>query len=75
MSITFDSSKWSNPARARDYENSHVTTNKMVLVPASELRYFKMHTAQSDELFSQIVSQGEKIKPINFADSAETDSE
>lgn len=75
MSITFDSNKWSNPARARDYENSHATTNSMVLVPAKELRYFKVHTAQSDALFSQIVSQGKKINPVNIAEPAEADSE
>lgn len=62
MSITFDSDKWSNPAKARDYENSHTTSNTMVLVPAKELRYFKLHSTQSDALFSQIVS-GEPHPP------------
>jgi hypothetical protein len=28
----------------------------MVLVPAKELRYFKLHSSQSDALFSQIMN-------------------
>jgi hypothetical protein len=64
MSITFDSDKWSNPAKARDYENSHAKPKSLVLVPAKELRYFKVHSTQSDALFSQIVSQDGNARPV-----------
>jgi len=75
MSITFDSDKWSNPAKARDYENSHTRSNSLVLVPAKELRYFKVHSTQSDALFSQIVSQDENAKLVRIPVPAKNNEE
>lgn len=63
MSITYDPKKWSNPSRARDFEPSKKKTNSLVLVPARELRHFKITSDGNPALFSQIVSQDEN-KPV-----------
>lgn len=63
MSITYDPKKWSNPSRARDFESSIKKTKSLVLVPARELRHFKITSDSNPALFSQIVSQ-EENKPV-----------
>jgi hypothetical protein len=63
MSITYDPEKWSNPSRARDFEPSKKKTKSLVLVPARELRHFKITSGSNSALFSQIVSQDEN-KPV-----------